>query len=358
MIRGTRVIDDTKKDRTVTPVQYDITSFGADYDVEGLVRRLNRNDILIPPFQRDFVWSIREASRFIESLLLGLPVPGIFLAREPASNRLLVIDGQQRLKSLQFFINGFFNPQPEAKTKRVFKLTKVQPQFEGRTFSTLNEDDRRMLDDSIIHATIVKQESPRDDDTSIYHIFERLNTSGRKLTPQQIRVAIYHGVFIDMIKELNDYPTWREIYGNYSATLKDQELVLRFLALYFDAEKYKRPMKEFLNLFAQRNREQDEVFLENCRDIFIDTIDVIFEVVGPEAFRPRRAINAAIFDSVMTGVARRLEIEEKINQLKFKLAYSDLLKNNDYLDAITQHTSDEDNVELRIELAELQFLDV
>ena len=91
------------------PIQYEISSYGADYDVEGLVKRLERDDLLIPPFQRNYVWKLKEASRFIESLLLGLPVPGVFLVREQDSNKLLVIDGQQRLKTLQFFYNGIFN---------------------------------------------------------------------------------------------------------------------------------------------------------------------------------------------------------------------------------------------------------
>lgn len=96
-----------EEEQEVPPVQYDISSYGADYDVEGLVKRLNRKDILIPPFQRNYVWSINDASRFVESLLLGLPVPAVFLAKEE-SQKLLVIDGQQRLRSLQFFYNGFF----------------------------------------------------------------------------------------------------------------------------------------------------------------------------------------------------------------------------------------------------------
>jgi uncharacterized protein with ParB-like and HNH nuclease domain len=184
------VLDEAATDDSVAPVQYNITSFGADYDVEGLVNRLNREDILVPPFQRSYVWSQNDASRFIESLLLGLPVPGIFLARDPESKRLLVIDGQQRLKSLQFFINGVFNPSSDADRQKIFKLTKVQDHFEGLTYQTLEDDDRRELNDSIIHATIVKQEYPEQDDTSIYHIFERLNNTGRKLSAQEIRANI------------------------------------------------------------------------------------------------------------------------------------------------------------------------
>src|SRR5436190_18517661 len=92
----------------LAPFKYSITSYGADYPVDSLVKRLNAGSILIPTFQRGYVWKLADASRFIESLLLGLPVPGIFLAKEGETNRLLVIDGQQRLRSLQYFYEGIF----------------------------------------------------------------------------------------------------------------------------------------------------------------------------------------------------------------------------------------------------------
>jgi uncharacterized protein with ParB-like and HNH nuclease domain len=160
-----RVLDEAEKDEAVPQLHYDVTSFGADYDVDGLVKRMNKNEILVPPFQRGFVWNIKEASRFLESLLLGLPVPGIFLAKEPESNRFLVIDGQQRLKTLQFFYEGYFHPKPGEESRRVFKLVNVQKQYEGRTYTTLEAKDRLQLDNSIIHATILKQESPPGENT-------------------------------------------------------------------------------------------------------------------------------------------------------------------------------------------------
>lgn len=228
------VLDEASQDTKVKPVQYDVTSFGADYDVDGLVKRLRKGDIRIPEFQRSYVWSHAEASRLIESLLLGLPVPGIFLSREPTTNRLLVIDGQQRLRTLQFFYDGFFNPGREDKTRRIFGLTKVQKQFEALTYNDLSERDRIKLDDSIIHATVVKQESPKKDNSSIYHIFERLNNGAKKLAPQEIRVAIYHGKLTKLIKQLNEVYSWRAIFGQKNNRLKDQELILRFLALFYE----------------------------------------------------------------------------------------------------------------------------
>ena len=350
-----QVEDESSVNDVVAPIRYDISSYGADYDVEGLVKRLNRDDILIPRFQRNYIWNHAEASRFIESLLLGLPVPAIFLAREPESNKLLVIDGQQRLKTLQFFYNGYFNPKEEEEKSKIFRLIRVQSEFEGLTYETLSESDRIKLNDSLIHAIIIKQESPKNDDTSIYQIFDRLNSEGRSLTPQEIRAAVDHGKFIDFIKELNDYKSWREIYGKKNSRLKDQELILRFLAFYFDGISYEKPIKEFLNKFSQRNHNAGDDFLAQAREIFTSTIDVVYESLGREAFRPTRSINAAVFDSVMVGLARRLETKIDIDKNTVKNAYDDLLVNARYLELISQSTSDEKNVLERFQMAVEQF---
>jgi len=341
------VVDEAAQDKTVSPIQYDITSYGADYDVEGLVNRLRRGDIIIPPFQRNYVWKQPEASRFIESLLLGLPVPGIFLAREPEENKLLVIDGQQRLKSLQFFYDGFFNPKTDETKKQVFKLLKVQEEFEGKTYDSLDAKYQTKLNDSLIHATIIKQESPRDGDTSIYHIFDRLNSEGRRLTPQEIRTAIDHGAFIDLVKNLNENEHWRNIYGNKSSRLKDQELILRFLAFYFNRTNYSKPMNEFLNAFSHSHRNAEEDFLDNARKKFSRTIRIVSESIGDKAFRPTNAINAAVFDSVMIGIATKLDSDENLDHESLRRAYEGLMDDSEYIQLISQSTSDESNVEKR-----------
>ena len=352
------VLDDTDLDPTVPFVQYEITSYGADIDTEGFVNRLRRDDVYIPPFQRDYVWSQREASRFVESLLLGLPVPGVFLARDRDSKRLLVIDGQQRLKTLEFFFNGYFNPESDAKRKRVFDLQGVQEQFEGKTYKTLNDDDRRTLNDSIIHATIVKQESPEGDQSSIYHIFERLNTSGRKLSPQQIRVAVYHGFVIDMLHRLNGYEPWRAIYGHHSKTLKDEELILRFLALYSLADKYRRPMKVFLNSFVESMIDQGEARTATWETLFKSTIDFIKAALGTHAFKPERAINAAVYDSVMVGTARRLRSSQALPPEAFAKAYNRLLDTGEYMVLVSGSTSDDTNVARRLKIATETFAEL
>lgn len=342
------VDDDAAKDPLITKIQYDIASYGADYDVEGLVKRLRRGDILIPPFQRNYIWKLPEASRFVESLLLGLPVPGVFLAKEPVSEKLLVIDGQQRLKSLQFFYDGFFNPKEGDTRKQVFRLAGVQEPFLGKTYESLEDPDKIRLNDSLIHATIIRQEAPQDGDTSIYHVFDRLNSYGRLLTPQEIRTAIDHGVFIELIKELNEHKPWREIFGKKNNRLKDQELILRFLAFYFDHENYERPMNEFLNKFSSTHRSATPEFLANAETVFTSAVDIAIASLGTKAFRPVTSINAAVFDSVMFGLAKRLERGAIENTDAIRNAYERLMGDPEYSTLISQSTSDESNVKARM----------
>ncbi len=349
------VIDDAANDSSVPLVQYDITSYGADYDVEGLVKRLNRDDIQIPPFQRNYVWNQQEASRFVESLLLGLPVPAVFFSREQESNKLLVIDGQQRLKTLQFFYNGIFNPKAGDKKQQVFRLLRVQPQLEGKTYKDLEEPDKIKLNDSLIHAIIVKQEAPQNDNTSVYHIFDRLNSEGRGLTAQEIRTAVDHGHFIDLIKDLNEYENWRNIYGKKNSRLKDQELILRFLAFNFSSAIYEKPMKEFLNKFSGKHRYANEQFLAEARKVFINTIDAVWKSIGAKAFRPVSGINAAVFDSVMIGLARRINQKAIDDFSKVKQAYDELLGDKEYEKLISQSTSDASNVLSRFKKATEKF---
>ena len=352
------IIDESEKDTSIPHEKYDITSYGADYDVEGLVNRLIREDILIPPFQRDYVWSIKDASRFIESLLFGLPVPGIFLAKEPDTNKLLVIDGQQRLKSLRYFYDGYFNPKENDKKSRIFKLTGIQEEFEGKTYKDLNESDRINLNDSIIHATIIKQETPENDDTSIYHVFERLNSGGRKLTAQEIRSALYHGSFINLANELNEHKPWRSIFGKPHQRLKDIELIIRFFSIEKNSDNYSKPMSEFLNEFTSKYRNPNKSVLNVFKDKFEKTIDAVYESLGNNAFKLERGVNAAVYDSVMFGLCKRLDHGPINNKDNLYKKYNLLLKNNDYLNAVSQSTADETSVLIRTKLAKEYFQDI
>ena len=348
------IIEDRLGDGDVViPFKYSITSYGADYPVDGLVKRLQNDDIIVPQFQRGYVWTWKQASRFVESLLLGLPVPGIFLSKEDETSKLLVIDGQQRLRSLQWFYEGTFR-----KTGHEFALRSVQSEFNGVTYKTLKSHDRRRLDDSILHATIVRQDVPSEDKSSIYHIFERLNTGGTRLLPQEIRACIYHGQLNDVLHELNASTSWRSIFGNYHSRMRDQELILRFLGLYYCSADYKRPMDDFLNKYMGWNKELKHQNYEQVKCVFTKTIDTVFSSLGNGAFRPKAFFNAAVFDSVMVGLARRLEKGEINNRRILTERYDALLKDEKFIIATEESTSNEDRVKERIGKTTEAFADV
>ena len=333
----------------IAAVRYEITSFGIDFDAEGLCRRLERGEIVVPKFQRSFVWGIRHASRFIESLLFGLPVPGIFLSRDFDSDKYVVIDGQQRLKSIQFFRNGLFNPSPDTTTLRTFALTGVQQEFEGLTYQDLAHPDRFRIDNSVIHATVVKQDAPAESNTSVYHIFDRINSGGLRLSAQEIRSALSHGKLIDKLGTLNEHPSWRSIFGRVHSRQRDQELILRFLAFFFDEASYKPPMSEFLTTFVQKNRNPQDDFLTESSDIFSRTMDAFMGALVGRAFRLDRVLNAAIFDSMSVGLARKIaSSEHPPDPEQTNLAHRSLLEDPNYLEAISRSTADERSVSTRM----------
>ena len=319
-------------------------SYGVDFAVADLVDRLNAETIFVPPFQRDYVWSLEDASRFVESLLLNLPVPGIFLAREFEADRLLIIDGHQRLRSLQFFLNGTFGP-----TSEPFRLRGVQQRFEGKGYSDLSFRERKDLDTALIHATIVHQEDPLGANSSVYHIFERLNTGGRELTGQEIRSALYHGELRKLLSDLNENEHWRAIFGPNDPRMRDQELILRFLALLFYRDEYAPPMKDFLNRYMAINRNLTVQSAQAIKSSFREPMALVYDALGKNAFKPGDQINAAVFDSVMVGVATALQNELPLDAEQVQRAYQHLLKDNDYQAAYQQSTANKSSVETRLQ---------
>jgi hypothetical protein len=356
-------VDDLDELNEVLPTTYSITAYGADYPVDGLVKRLSQADIVVPlfrmdpepgqstvGFQREYVWTKPQADHFVESLLLGLPVPGIFLVKE-SNGKHLVLDGQQRLRTLESFYAGLFQGKE-------YKLENVQEKWRDKTYKTLQADDRRRLDDSIIHATVVRQDEPTEDQSSIYLIFERLNSGGTFLQPQEIRVALYHGQFASLLSKLNDNAKWRTLYGKKSPRLKDLELILRFFSLYFYASKYERPMKDFLNRNMASNRALTKHDANELTQLFEATVTVIHDALGPRAFRLKNAINAAVLDSVMVGAASRLAKGAIKSSVHLTEAYTNLLSNKDYLGATSRATADEESVKTRLRLAKEAFVNV
>ncbi|RZU02995.1 uncharacterized protein DUF262 [Rivibacter subsaxonicus] len=347
-------------DEQEVPSHYSITAYGADYPVDGLVKRLGSGDIFVPSFdpetpvddetpgfQRRFVWLKAQCDRFIDSLLLGFPVPGIFLVKQN-DGRHIVLDGQQRLKTLEAFYKGVIRGKE-------FVLERVQEKYRGRTYATLDAEDRRRLDDSIIHATIIRQDEPTDDQSSIYLIFERLNTGGTTLQPQEIRAALFQHGLIPFIRGLNANENWRALYGRTSPRLKDQELILRFFALLYMRAEYKRPMKDFLNRYAESNGRFQLQSQAQMTGVFEATVQSLAAALGPTAFRFNSALNAAVADSIMVAVAECASRGEVLTAAQLQSAHASLLADESYLDQVSRSTADEDRVLSRIAIAVKKF---
>ena len=333
------------------PIRYAISSYGADLTSDGIVSRMDRDDIFIPEFQRKLVWTSVQASRFIESLLLGLPVPGVFLFKEPDTKRLMVVDGQQRLRTVHGFYHGLFN-------ERAFKLQGVSEEFNGKTYRQLDDHDRREIDTAIIHATIFQQDEPSDDRSSVYSVFERLNTGGTALSPQEIRACIYRGTLNDLLEELARDRHWRHLYGPISRRKKDEEVILRFLALHQCSDRYAPPMKSFLNNFMARYRNPDEVQIDRFRDLFRSTVKTADMILTPTALRPKQTLNVSIVDAALVGLARRLERGAVKDHGELQSKHERLLRRLQKEELYTRSTTDRDRVMKRIEYACRSYEDV
>lgn len=345
-------VDDTSEpeDESSSGDLYAISSYGVDHNVEGLVKRINSEQYYIPPFQRKYVWSQNDASRFIESLLLGLPVPGLFLYKEQESPKHLVIDGQQRLKSLQKFYRGIFN-------EKQFRLTGLKSKWNGLAYDELGDDEKLRLDDAIIHATIFKQDTPTDNMDSVYEVFERINTGGMKLSPQEIRTCVAHGKFNTLLFELNENPHWRSVFGPKSIRLKDVEMVLRFFAFFEKLDGYSRPMKTFLTNFMSTNKKIEADQAENFKALWADLNKIVVESLPNKPFRPGgRALNAAFWDCFMVSAAKEM-VAGHLNPGLVERAYERLSMNDEFIKSISSSTADDENIKTRFRIALEAFQD-
>jgi hypothetical protein len=342
------------------PIAQQITYSGQDFDVEGLVRRLNKHDILVPTFghqderikaagfQRSFVWTRPQMDRFIESLLLGYPIPGIFLVRQ-ADRRYLVLDGQQRLKTLQHFYDGEFGG-------REFALSNVAEQLKGLTYKNLPEEERRLLDNTFFQTTVVDTDGSRESLDVVYQVFERLNAGGTQLTPHEIRVALYAGPLIDFLEKLNQDPNWRAVYGKPSPRLRDQELVLRILAFYSVGPTYRRPLKTFLNSFVSEHRYLQRLNHEDLEASFRQASELMASADGRQAVRYLSSqVNAALTEALFVGLMRRLDFQQGIQASDVLSAINDIQNNRDFQVAISRATANEEAVKTRLEVATQRF---
>ncbi|GAA5627289.1 hypothetical protein Brsp05_02576 [Brucella sp. NBRC 12953] len=334
-----------------THVEFDIATYPSDLTLSLIHQMWHDKDITIPSFQRNFVWNIKQSSLLIESFLLGLPVPQLFFYIDQ-ENKNLVIDGQQRILSVIFFFEGYFGTENLQGRRAVFRLTglsKGSP-YNGKRFQDLSNQDQRRLKGAVLRAVNIRQLAPFNQSTSMYHIFERLNTGGTPLRPQEIRNCVFHGKLVDDLHQLNEDRDWRIILGKKQLDKhqRDVEMILRVFAMAERGNDYEKPMKEFLNAQMKnhiKGNGQSKVatFIER----FEQVTELIVKELGEKPFHVRGPLNLAALDSVLAVLIRN---PNKI-QNNLQKRFTDLLKDEEYRSAIFFNTSDPKEVSTRLTLA-------
>lgn len=319
-------------------VEFDISVSPSDPSLELLAQQVERGDIIIPFYQRKYVWKIEQASRLIESFLMGLPVPQVFLYVND-EDQLEVIDGQQRIRSVAYFFEGLFGEEDNKGKRTTFKLKGLseRSEYNGKTFKELSSKDQRRLRNATLRAINIKQLKPSLRNDSVFHIFERLNTGGTQLKPQEIRNAVYRGKIVDEIRKLNENREWQRILGlkRLDKNQKDVELVLRLFSLFENWEGYEKPMLEYLNRSMNEHREFDSARAIRFIQRFPEAVSVVDEALT-KPFRPRGVLNAAVMEAVMITVLEHPEIEA--HELADR--YSALVKDVDFMRHTTGGTTD------------------
>lgn len=347
--------EDEQDDEAVSIV-YDIATYPSDFTLSGITQMWKEGDIEIPDFQREFVWTIRQSSLLIDSFLCGLPVPSVFFYIDENSKN-LVIDGQQRILSVVFFMEGYFGQESTQGRRQVFRLTGLDEKspYANKRFIDLEEADQRKLKQSVLRAVNIRQLNPVGESTSAYHIFERLNTGGTPLKPQEIRNCVFRGPLSGMLKEANKDKNWRKIIGKKTIDKhqKDAEILLRVFALVGAVEKYEKPMKEFLNRAMKRHDSGSTKKAERFFKVFSKVTALVATQLGEKPFHLRGPLNVSALDSVMTVLIEELA---NVETGKLKTKYKQLLADKDFLQFTQINTTDVKTLQARIALVREKLL--
>jgi hypothetical protein len=281
-------VDYPRSERTIHTQGYDLS-------LNTLKEQWDDGTLVLPDFQREYVWDTAKASRLVESLLLNIPIPPIFLA-ETESAQYEIVDGHQRVYSIVRFLDN------------QFALTglRISSEFKGLRFHKLPDREQRFLKTRVIRAIVISADSTP---TMKFEVFERLNTGGLALNAQEIRNAIYAGGLNNLLKELEGSAALRECLGSQKPRKRmvDRELVLRFLAFRDQLDEYRPPLVRFLNDYMLEHRNPADKWSAVRAERFLRATSVVASVLGTSAFRPidrhgvptDRLVNRAIFDAEM-----------------------------------------------------------
>lgn len=369
-------IDLCEEDPETVVKEYDITATPNDFNILTLFSLIDNGIIKMPPFQRNYVWDEKRASKLIESIILGLPIPQVFLY-EQGKNSFYVIDGQQRLLSIYFFVKQRF-PTAEGRlilrqyltgdTKidssilsddRYFKNFKLKlpssannekNKFDKLKYETLGEYKNTFDILRTVRSVVIKQNEP-DDDSSIYEIFNRLNTGGQNLSAQEIRMSMYYSPFYKKIIELNSQTKWRKMLRQAQADVhfKDVEILLRAFAMLFEYETYSSPMGRFLNTFSKTANGFKQELIDYLEALFVSFLDSC-DNLSETAFNTKQGqFSISLFESIF--VATCIEAFKKKELLSSKVVNDSVVllkENEEFINSNQGSVASKTNVTTRI----------
>ena len=277
----------------------------AQYSTMHLKRLVEeRKELVIDPdFQRNDVWSSKQSAELVESILMGIPIPTIYLF-EMKDGTKQVVDGRQRISAILNFLNNKFS----------LKDLKILPQCNGKTFSELDFKMQGIFEDYQLSFYIIQPPTP---ERVKYDIFDRVNRGGTRLTNQEMRNALYKGRSTVLLKELATSSEFLNATGKgiSSKRMKDQYIILRSIlkkkqAKVFEENgesiEYKSDMDDFLaKTMIFLNEKASKKLLDDCKNTFYRAMDNCYNVLGVDAFRfdsesgNRRPINMPLFEVLM-----------------------------------------------------------
>lgn len=356
MIRDLRYEDESGDENTISnEIPKELRNLHTqtyDKSVSDLVSMMHDYDIILDPdYQRNYIWDNKRASLLVESILLNVPIPAIYV-NEDEESRWVVVDGLQRLNTLRrFFDNEFKLVGLEV----LSELNKLQ-------YSTLNPKAKRLFNNGIIRTVLILQESHPE---IKYDIFERLNRGAILLNSQELRNCLYRGDLNKLLKRLREDQVFLDCIGLKKPHKRfyDSELILRFFALSeaynFKTGKlkgYPSKMKTFLNNYMRKKRKLSSSEKEEMEVRFIMTLEKVYYVFGAPAFR-RVALdgnqdvrlNRALMDVIMASFSIIPFTEIKNHKRAIKKLYVKLPREDeDFYKAIIEGTSDTKKIEYRI----------
>ena len=222
-----------------------IDFYTAEYTIEILAQKVANKDFGVPDYQREFTWEPERKCRFIESLLMGLPIPFVFLWMNDETGQLEIVDGSQRLRTLEEYINN------RLKLNDLERLNLLN----GTKFEDLTLARQRKLINLSIRAVVL---SDKTDLEARVDLFERINTSSKVANPAEVRRGALRGPFMDFIIDVSkdeQFTRLATVTSSQKATREREELALRFFAYTDGLKDYKDRVKEFLFSYTSKMNE-------------------------------------------------------------------------------------------------------